>query len=127
MSTSKYNAMHDKMYEDGLQTASKEELALMLYEGAIKFLNQAIIAVEKKDFMRANQVVLRVEDIIREFQITLDHQYPISQQLDALYDYMHRRLVEANMRKDIEILNEVLGMFREIRDTWKEAMKLAKV
>ena len=123
----KYNQMHDKMYTDGLHTASKEELVLMLYEGAIKFLNQAIIAIEKKDFMRANQTIIRVEDIIREFQITLDHQYPISQQLDALYDYMHRRLVEANMSKDIEILNEVLGMFREFRDTWKEAMKLAKV
>jgi len=115
------------MYADGMHTASKEELVLMLYEGGIKFLNQAIIAIEKKDYMRANQVILRVQDIIREFQITLDHQYPISQQFDALYDYMHRRLVEANMSKDIDMLNEVLGMFREFRDTWREAMKIAKI
>ena len=99
----------------------------MLYEGGIRFLNQAIISIEKKDYMRANQVILRVQDIIREFQITLDHQYPISQQFDSLYDYMHRRLVEANMSKDIEAINEVLEMFREFRDTWREAMKLAKV
>lgn len=123
----KYNQMHDRMYADGMHTASKEELVLMLYEGGIKFLNQAIIAIEKKDYMRANQVILRVQDIIREFQITLDHQYPISQQFDALYDYMHRRLVEANMSKDIDMLNEVLGMFREFRDTWREAMKIAKI
>ena len=122
----KYNQMHDKMFADDLHTASKEELALMLYEGAIKFLNQAIIAIEKSDFMRANHAIIRVEDIIREFQMTLDHQYPISGQLDALYDYMHRRLVEANMSKDIKILEEVLSMFREFRDTWKEAMKIAK-
>ena len=114
------------MLEDQVMTATKEELTLMLYEGGIKFLNQAILALEKKDFLKANQLILRVEDIVREFQITLDHNYPISKQLDPLYDYMHRRLVEANLRKDIEIVNEVLGMFREFRDTWKEAMRLAK-
>ena len=110
-----------------IETASKEELTLMLYEGGIKFLNQAIIALEKEDIVKANNLIQRAEDIVREFQITLDHQYEeISKPLDALYDYMHRRLVEANLQKDVEILNEVLGMFREMRDTWKEAMKLAK-
>ena len=123
----KYNQMHDKMYGDKLHTAAKEEMPLMLYEGAVKFLNQAIISIEKREFMRANQVILRVEDILRELQMTLDHQYPISQDFYDLYDYMHRRLVAANMSKDIEVIKEVLGMFREFRDTWKEAMKLAKV
>ena len=123
VNTSPYN----KMLEDQVMTATKEELTLMLYEGGIKFLNQAIMAVEKNDAQKANQLILKVEDIVREFQITLDHKYPIAKQLDSLYDYMHRRLVEGNMRKDIEILNEVLGMFRDFRDTWKEAMKLAKL
>jgi len=115
------------MLEDKIMTATKEELTLMLYDGGIKFLNKAIMAAEKKDITNAHAAILRVQDIVREFQITLDHKYPISQELDALYDYMHRRLVEANMRKDLEILNEILGMFREFRDTWKEAMKLAKM
>jgi len=123
VSTNPYN----KMIEDKVFTATKEELTLMLYEGGIRFLNQAIIAVEKGDAMKANQLILRVEDIVREFQMTLDHKYPISKQLDALYDYMYRRLVEGNLKKDAEILNEVLGMFRDFRDTWKEAMKLSKV
>lgn len=110
-----------------IETASKEELTLMLYEGGIKFLNQAIVALEKNDIVKANNLILRTEDIVREFQITLDHKYEeISKPMDALYDYMHRRLVEGNLQKDVEILNEVLGMFREMRDTWKEAMKLAK-
>lgn len=110
-----------------IETASKEELTLMLYEGGIKFLNQAIVALEKKDIVKANNLILRTEDIVREFQITLDHKYEeISRPLDQLYDYMHRRLVEGNLRKDVEILNEVLDMFREMRDTWKEAMKLSK-
>jgi flagellar protein FliS len=109
-----------------IETASKEELTLMLYEGGIKFLNQAIVAMEKEDFIKSNNLIQRAENIVREFQITLDKQYEISNQLDLLYDYMHHRLVEGNMAKDIEIINEVLGMFREMRDTWKEAMKLAK-
>ncbi|MCL1843648.1 MAG: flagellar export chaperone FliS [Defluviitaleaceae bacterium] len=114
------------MLQKQVETASKEELTLMLYEGGIKFLNQAIIAVEKNDIVKSNNLIQRVEDIVREFQITLDHQYEISKQMDSLYDYMHRRLVEANLQKDATILNEVLDMFREMRDTWKEAMKLAK-
>lgn len=116
-----------QLLQKQIETASKEELTLMLYEGGIKFLNQAIISLEKNDIVKANNLIIRVEDIVREFQLTLNHQYEgISKPLDALYDYMHRRLVEGNMQKDIEILNEVLGMFREMRDTWKEAMKLAK-
>lgn len=109
-----------------IETASKEELTLMLYEGGIKFLNQAVVALEKNDHVKANNLIQRTEDIVREFQITLDHQYSISNELNLLYDYMYNRLVEGNLTKDIEIINEVLSMFREFRDTWKEAMKLAK-
>lgn len=117
---------YNKMLEDQVMTATKEELTLMLYEGGIRFLNQAIIAVEKGQAVRANNLILRVEDIVREFQITLDHKYPISKQLDSLYDYMYRRLVEGNVQKDVNALKEVLTMFRDFRDTWKEAMKLAR-
>lgn len=117
---------YEKMIEDQVNTATKEELTLILYEGGIRFLNQAIVAIEKGEVIKANSLIIKVEDIVREFQITLDHQYEISESLDALYDYMHRRLVEGNLNKDVEILNEVLGMFRDFRDTWREAMKLAK-
>jgi len=116
-----------QLLQKQIESASKEELTLMLYEGGIKFLNQALVAIEKNDMVKSNNLILRAEDIVREFQITLDHKYEeISKPLDQLYDYMHRRLVEGNLQKDPEIINEVLGMFREMRDTWKEAMKLAK-
>src|SRR5215469_10658596 len=90
----------NKMLENQVMTATKEELTLMLYEGGIRFLNQAIMAMEKNEIEKAHRLILKTEDIVREFQITLDHKYPISAQLDGLYDYMHRRLVEANMKKD---------------------------
>ena len=110
-----------------VNTVSGEELTLMLYEGALKFTNQAILAIEGKDFEKANNLILRVEDIIREFQMTLNHDYDISKYFDSMYDYMYRLLVEANASKDVEVLNEVKEYIRDFRDSWKEAMKLAKL
>ena len=110
-----------------VNTASREELTLMLYEGSLKFSNQAVVAIEKKDYNKAHELIMRVEDIIREFQITLDFNYEISNNLNAMYDYMYRLLVDANFNKDIEPIKEVIGYLREFRDTWKEAMKIAKL
>jgi flagellar protein FliS len=118
---------YTKIEDNAIFTASKEELTLMLYEGALKFINQAITASENKEFESSSKLIIRVEDILREFQITLDFKYEISNNLNSLYDYMHRRLVEANMKKDIPIMIEVRDMLREFRDTWKEAMALAKL
>ena len=115
-----------KIEDDAVYTASKEELTLMLYEGALKFMNQAIDAAENNDIEKTNNLIIRVQDIIREFQITLDFKYEISNQLNSLYDYMYRRLVEANMQKDIEIMKEIRDMTREFRDMWKEAMTAAR-
>ena len=117
---------YSKIEDNAVFTASKEELTLMLYEGALKFINQAIEATENNNLEKANGLVIRVEDIIREFQITLDFKYEISNQLNSLYDYMHRRLIEANMNKNIEIMKEVRDMLREFRDMWKEAMTTAR-
>ncbi|MDR1913325.1 MAG: flagellar export chaperone FliS [Clostridiales bacterium] len=120
------NSLYDKYNDNSIMTASKEELTLMLYEGALKFANQAMTAIESKDYVKSNTLIMKVEDIIREFQMTLDFQYNISNDLNSLYDYMYGRLVEANMKKDLNILEEVRNMLREFRDTWKEAMNLAK-
>ena len=117
---------YEKMIDNVVMTASKEELTLMLYEGAIKFCNQAIQAIGKKDLSKAHELIIRVEDIIREFQITLDRQYEIAKYFDAMYDYMYRRLVDANFEKDASIVEEVRDLIREFRDTWKEAMKVSK-
>ena len=106
-------------------TATKEELTLLLYEGAIKFCNQAIIAIEKKEIEKAHRLIVRVQDIIQEFQITLNRKYEIAEELDEIYKYLNSRLMAANLGKDIEILNEVLELLRGFRDTWKEAMKIA--
>lgn len=107
-------------------TATPAELTLMLYDGAIKFCNIAIMAIENKDIQKAHDNIMRAEQIINELRLTLDFNYPIANEFDRLYDYIYRRLIDANFNKDIAILEEVLGFVRELRDTWKEAMKVAK-
>lgn len=108
-----------------IMTASPAELTLMLYEGAIKFCNIAITAVEQKDIRKAHDNIMKTERIIEEFQATLDHKYPVAKDFDEVYTYLMMRLREANMKKDKEILEEVLKHLRTMRDTWKEVMRTA--
>ncbi len=107
-------------------TASPAELTLMLYEGAIKFCNLALIGLEKGDLEKVNTNIIKAEKIILEFKATLDFKYPIAKDFENVYDYIYRRLIEANIKKDKEILEEALEYIREMRDTWKEVMRLAK-
>lgn len=108
-----------------IMTASPGELTLMLYEGAIKFCNIAIIAVEEKDIPKAHTNIMKVEKIISEFQSTLNHKYPVADDFEEVYSYLMRRLLEANMKKDKDILEEVLKHLRTMRDAWKEVMRTA--
>lgn len=108
---------------NAIMTASPAELTLMLYEGAIKFCNIAIMGIEKNDMEKAHINLKKAQDIISEFRITLDHKYPVWEDFDRVYDYIYRRLVEANMSKDIETIEDALKYIREMRDTWKEVMK----
>ena len=106
--------------------ASPAELTLMLYDGAIKFCNIAIVAIENKDYVKANTNIQKAERIIGEFQATLDFKYEVAKDFDNVYSYLMQRLIKANMKKDIEILEEVLKHLRTMRDTWKEVMQLNK-
>lgn len=107
-------------------TASPAELTLMLYEGAIKFANIAVMAIEKGDIEKAHNNIRKVERIIEEFQATLNHKYPVAKDFDEVYKYLQQRLLEANIKKDKEIMEEVLRHLRTLRDTWKDVMRLAK-
>lgn len=112
--------------ESSIKTSTPEELTLMLYNGLVKFLMQAQNAIETHNIEKANNSILRAQAIIKEFQATLDMNYEVSEGLDSLYDYMYRRLIEANLKKDASIIEEILGYAKELRDTWAQAMKIAK-
>jgi flagellar protein FliS len=107
-------------------TASPAELTLMLYEGAIKFCNIAIMGIEQKDMEKAHNNIMKAQRIIEEFRSTLDMKYEVSQDFDRIYVYLQQRLLEANMKKDPEILEEVNDHLRAMRDNWKEVMRINK-
>lgn len=107
-------------------TASPAELTLMLYEGAIKFCNIAIVGIEQKDISKAHTNIVKVQRIIDEFRSTLDRKYPVAEDFDRVYVYLLRRLLEANVKKDKAILEEVNMHLRSMRDNWKEVMRVNK-
>ena len=109
-----------------IMTASPGQLTLMLYDGAIKFCNLAIMGIEKKDIPMAHTNIRKVENIITEFRSSLNFKYPVAQDFENVYRYLYDRLVEANIHKDKEILEEVLSHLRTMRDTWEEVMRRAK-
>lgn len=104
-------------------TASPAEVTLMLYEGAIKFCNKAIIAIENGETEKAHVNIKKTQRIIEEFRNTLDHNYEVAEDFDKIYVYLLQRLLQANVRKDKDILEEVNMHLRSVRDTWKEVMK----
>ena len=107
-------------------TASPAELTLMLYDGAIKFGNIAIMAMKENDIQKAHNNIIKVQRIIEEFRQTLDMKYPVAEDFKRMYDYIFALLTEANMNKDMELLNRALGELRDMRDIWKEVMKRAR-
>ena len=110
-----------------IMTASPAELTLMLYDGAIKFANIAVMGMEQNDIQKAHNNIIRVQRIIEEFRNTLDRKYPVAEDFDRIYVYLLKRLYEANVKKDKEIMEEVLTHLRSMRDTWIQVMKANKV
>ena len=106
-----------------VMAASPAELTLMLYDGAIKFCNIAEAAIEKSDTDKAHTNIVKIEKIIEYLRSTLDMSYPVAQDFENMYSYINRRLIEANIAKDLEILQEINMHMHSIRDNWIEVMK----
>ena len=109
-----------------VMTATPEALTLMLYNGAIKFINESMEASKKKEYEKANTSCIKAQNIISEFRLTLKMEYEISKNLLALYNYAYDRLVEGNMNEDITKLEEAKDILSELRDAWNQAMKAVK-
>lgn len=107
-------------------TATPEDLTLMLYNGALRFLTKGMAAIDEKNIEQANHTILKVQDIVLELMSTLKMEYAVSKDLMALYDFMYRHLVQANLKKDKKSLQDVYELMEQLRDTWSEAMKIAR-
>lgn len=106
-----------------INTASPAELTLMLYDGAIKFCNIAMLGLEKTDYEKASTYIIKVQNIITELRSTLDFKYSTAKDFDVIYEYILGLLVQSNIKKDKELLEDALGQIRNMRDLWKEVMR----
>jgi len=109
-----------------VNTSTPQELTLMLYNGLIKFLKLGVEAVEDNNLQNAHTNIVKAQNIIEEFMSTLDMDYDISKNLFSIYEYMNWRLIDANIRKDKAAIEEVVAFAEDLRNTWSQAMRLAK-
>ncbi|MFS0783683.1 flagellar export chaperone FliS [Bacillus sp. 1P06AnD] len=113
-----------KTYEqNSVNTASPAELTLMLYNGCLKFITKAKIAIAKGQFEEKNMNIQKAQNIIRELMVTLNMDVDVSKNMMTLYDFMMQRLSDANIQNDSAPLDEVEGLVVEFRDTWKQVIQ----
>ena len=111
-----------------IETASREQILIMLYDGAIQFLNKAKVAMKEKKIEETHNNLIGAQNIIQEFINTLDHEVApqLTANLESLYEYFLRRLVQANMKKDVKPVEEVLRLVKSLRDTWAKAVEISQ-
>lgn len=117
---------YQRYQENSIITTSGPGLTLMLYNGAIKFCNIAVEDINKKNMEGAHKNIVKVQEIIIELRATLNKKYPIALEMDQVYEYIYHCLVEGNITKDIQRVEEACTLIRSYRDAWQEAMKVAK-
>lgn len=120
------NNPYQSYQKNAVTTASAADLTLMLYNAGIKFLHLAKKAIEDNQIQERNTNIQKVQNIIKELMSTLNMDVPISSNLLQLYDYMNTRLMEANIKNDLEVLEEVEELLTDLRNTWKQAMEDTK-
>ena len=109
---------------NAVTTASPGEVTLMLYNGCLRFMKAARTAIEKKDIEKKNENLIKAQNIISELRVTLNMELEVSNNLMAMYEYIMRRLIEANVKNDTAILDEAAELVTDLRDTWKQAVQL---
>lgn len=118
-----------KQYQkSSIETASREQILIMLYDGAIQFLNKAKVAMNNKEYEAIHNNLIGAQNIIQEFINSLDREVApqLAENLTSLYEYFIRRLVQANMKRQMEPIDEVLKYLKSLKATWEQAIVLAQ-
>lgn len=110
--------------ESKILTAKPEELVYMLYEGMVKFIKKAQLAVEMKNPSLAHENTKKAQNIIIELRNTLNMDIPMADEMDQLYEFLDYKLFYANIDKDIKLYGEALEIAEDFKNTWKEAFHL---
>lgn len=113
--------------QNSVNTASQEQLLLMLVDGAVKYTKIARLAILEKNTARAHKELVRVQDIFLELMITMDKDVgSYMQDLYEVYEFIKNELIKANIKKDVEIIDKVLPLIEDVRDMWHEADRKIK-
>ncbi len=112
--------------QNSVMTASPGEITLMLYNGCLKFIKQASLAIKESNIEEKNTNLKKAQKIISELLITLNMDLEVSKNMAIMYEYIHHRLIEANIKNDLTILEEVEGHVTEFRDTWKQVIQVTR-
>lgn len=121
-SNNAYANANNAYMNNQVMTASRTKLVVMLYDGAIRNLKLAKLAIGDKNIEKTNNSVIKAQRILSELMSTLNMEDggEISRDLMALYQYMHQRTIRANIDKNVEILDEVIGYLEELREAWSQ-------
>lgn len=107
-----------------LNITNQGSLILMLYEGALRFLEKAGKALTSKNDAEVGGNIIKAQNILTELMVSLDmSKGDVAKNLYSLYDYMNHRLIEANVKKDSGLVNEIKGMVKELKETWEMAIE----
>ncbi len=119
---------YQKYKQTSIQSASREKLLLMMYEGAIKFVKLAIAAVEQKKIADKGVNIGRAYDIVLELNNTLDHKIggEVAKNLEQLYMYVTDQLTQANIKSDAGHLKNALQVLETLYDGWRKAIERLK-
>jgi flagellar secretion chaperone FliS len=117
------NNPYQQYQNNSVNTASPGELTLMLYNGCLRFIKLAKKAIEDKNIEVKNTNIQKAQNIVSELMVTLNMDAEVSKNILSLYDYLNRRLMEANVQNDVSILDEVEEFVVDFRDTWKQVIQ----
>ncbi|AAO36253.1 flagellar export chaperone FliS [Clostridium tetani] len=122
------NNAYNTYKTNSVNYASKEQLLLMVLDGAVKFSKIAKQGIEEKDIVKAHENIIKTQNIFYELMATLDVEQggQWAENLMRIYDFIVQKLLEANIKKDVKVMNEIIPLIEDIRDTWHEAYKIAK-
>jgi len=122
-----YSNAYNTYKNNSVNYASKEQLLLMLLDGAVKYSKLGRQAIIDNDIQKKHDNIIRTQDIFYELMISLDRNAGGEwvENLYAVYEFINHRLTEANMKKDVKIMDEVIPLIEEVRDLWNEAYKLS--
>lgn len=109
---------------NSVTTSTPGELTLMLYNGCLKFIQQAKRGLETGNIEEKNTSIQKAQAIITELMLTLDSSYPISKNMLVLYEFANSRLIDGNIKNDAALFDEASDIIMEFRDTWKQVIQI---